>query len=76
LIQEVFAERQDTRIEMALIAYFHQITRKFLKTCSDILDQDVGDIKGSVVGGIPRVNRGEMRLMGLNEWSKTDRELV
>ncbi|KAF2663709.1 hypothetical protein BT63DRAFT_460830 [Microthyrium microscopicum] len=73
---DTVAERQDARIEMALIAYFHRITKRFFEVCSDILDDGADDNEGSIIDGVPNISREEMRLMGLDGWSKADMDFV
>lgn len=74
--EDTATDRQDARIEMALISYFHKITRKLFDVCSDVLEDDADDDEGSVSGGLPNIKREELRQMGLDGWSKSDREFV
>lgn len=67
--------KQDARIEMEIISYFHRLSKSIFDTCSEVLtnaapenDMDMDDT--------PRVDWIALRSMGLDGWSNSDREFV
>jgi len=66
--------RRDARTEMALISYFHRVTRTLFEVSSDVLNEDEDD--DATAEDITNIGRDELRQMGLDAWSKNDRDFI
>jgi hypothetical protein len=66
--------RRDARAEMALISYFHRLTRTLFEVSSDVLDEDEAD--DATATDVTNIGRDELRQMGLDAWSKNDRDFI
>jgi Domain of unknown function (DUF4484)/DENN domain-containing protein 11 len=64
---------KDARIQMAIISYFHRLTRNIFEVCSDVAQAvEAEDHEGY----IHHIDREELRTMGLDVWSASDKEFV
>jgi hypothetical protein len=69
------SERKDARLEMAIISYFHRLSKKIFEVSSDMInDEDTND--EPEYGRVTNVHGEELRPMGLDVWSKADREFI
>jgi hypothetical protein len=73
--------RKDARIEIGLISYFSRLTRNIFEVASDIAQNHRGSGRDQDMGigedeNVQRIDRDEMRSMGLDVWSGGDREFV
>jgi hypothetical protein len=67
--------RKDARLEMAIISYFHRLTKKLFDVSADLLNDDDRD-DDTDYGQVTNVHGEELRPLGLDVWSKADREFV
>jgi len=68
-------DRQDARMQMALIAYFHRLTKTLFDVCSDIVQNEEQTSRADA-DQVPNLGRDEVRLMGLDGWNTADHDFV
>jgi hypothetical protein len=66
-------ERQDARMSLAIISYFHRLTRNIFEVASDI---SMTDHVEADEDHVQRIDREQLRRMGLDVWSASDRDFV
>jgi hypothetical protein len=68
--------RKDARVEMAVIGYFHRLTKKLFDVSSEIVNGDREEDEDTEFDGVPNIHREDLRSMGLDAWSRADRHFV
>lgn len=66
--------REDARVEMALVAYFQDLTRTLFEVTSGLLDE--GEEDNGIDSNVANIGRDELRQLGLDAWSKNDRHFL
>jgi hypothetical protein len=67
--------QRDARFEMAIIAYFHRLTKKIFEVCAEVLNFNHPDEVSGHENTV-KIDREALRSMGLDVWSAADREYV
>ncbi|QDS77714.1 hypothetical protein FKW77_004093 [Venturia effusa] len=65
-------------VEMAVIAYFHRITKEIFESCIDVLEERDGDAEEADDGEDDIITFGsdELRRCGLDVWSEGERSFI
>jgi hypothetical protein len=67
--------KQDARVEMEIISYFHRLSKSIFDTCSEVLTNSAPEYDADTED-TPRVDWVALRSMGLDGWSNADRDFV
>jgi hypothetical protein len=62
--------QRDARLETAVIAYFHRLSKKIFEVGGEVVEGDEQE------EGLVKIDREALRSMGLDAWSVGDREYV
>lgn len=71
-------ERGTAEVEMAVIAYFHRITKEIFESCIEVLEERDGEAEQNedVEDDVITIGSDELRRCGLDVWSEGERTFI
>lgn len=66
----------DATLETALIAYFHRLTKQIFENCAEALELPADEEEEEQDNEVGKLGSDELRRMGLDVWSESDKEFV
>lgn len=72
-------EKGTAEVEMAIIAYFHRITKEMFESCIEVLDERDGEVEQGENEDEERTvvfGSDELRRCGLDVWSEAERDFI
>lgn len=67
---------KDATLETAVIAYFHRVTKRTFEACAEALDLSADEDDEDQDDRVRSLGSVELRRMGLDVWSDSDKEFV
>jgi hypothetical protein len=63
-------------LETAVIAYFHRLTKQIFENCAEVLELPADEDEEDQDEEVGKLGSEELRRMGLDVWSESDKEFV